>query len=252
MNTELTVPQSANIITRGDDLQVSAFTPDEMLHANAALIQWCDHKIGSLKAEHEELREAYDHAKEKKWKTSTLAKHSGLALKRVEFFVKMRSALQEGFYIVPNFPVTVFAIRTDKKEPLSLLTFETCIRAPGNAKTQTAGMLSEGGGEYRNPFPHVAEYKDGTDDGGKQKWESFATGWQDLEFPISMSKPAIMQATSRAMALKIFDEIGILQESRSGDPIIIGRLIDPRPTASRHWKKHLSFVIAWHINTKVL
>jgi len=65
-----------------------------------------------------------------------------------------------------------------------------------------------------------------------------------------MAKPRIMEATSRAMALKIFDDFGILPAQRKGDPMIIARIIDPR---SRSYSdKHVSFLITWHLDTRTL
>lgn len=251
MSEKLTITaQGAQIIPTGGNLQVTATTPEEMLHSNAALIEWCVNKIATTKAECQELCEARDHAKARKWKHQTLAKHAALSEKRVDFFVKMHDALVAGFYIVPNFPVQVFAIRTEATKPASLYTIS---RYRGDdSKIQHAEALSEGEGEYRNPFPIISERYYGKDDQQRDLYRAIATEWDKLEFPITMAKPRIMRATSRAMALKVFDEIGILQESKSGDPIIIGRMIDPRPTSSKLFRKHLSFIIAWHLDTKVL
>ncbi len=254
MTEELTTTQlPANVTTHGGELQVSAFTPDEMLHANAALIQWCTGKIAAVTAEAKELRQAYEHAKERKWKSATLAKHACLAERRIEFFEKMKLALEHGYYVVPNFPVEVFAIRTKKDAPALLMTTEFTSWKPSNRKTQFAQVLPTGQGEYQNPFPYVETYQTGkTNDKGTPEWKSYADQWEDIEFPLSMAKPQIMQAASRAMTLKLFDEIGILQDSKSGDPLIIGRIIDPRQTGSQFHRKHLSFIIAWHLDTKTL
>lgn len=65
-----------------------------------------------------------------------------------------------------------------------------------------------------------------------------------------MSKPKIMEATTRAMALKIFDDFGILPEERKQDPLIIARIRDPRSTAYNH--RFVSFIIAWNLNTSTL
>jgi hypothetical protein len=252
MSQELTAIPS-NVTTHGGEMQVSAFTPDEMLHANAALIQWCSGKIAAVTAEASELRQAYEHAKERKWKSETLRKHASLAERRVIFFEKMKLALEQGFYVVPNFPVEVFAIRTTKDSPAMLMTTEITSWKPNHSKTQFAQALPTGDGEYKNPFPLVETYETGRkSDKGTPEWKSYAEEWADIEFPLTMAKPQIMQAASRAMTLKLFDEIGILQDRKSGDPLIIGRIIDPRPTGSQFFRKHLSFIIAWHLDTKTL
>lgn len=249
MNTELAVASPQNISVHQDgSLQVSAFTPDEMLHANSALIQWCDGKIASLESEHKELSEAVEHAKLRKWKTSTLAKHANLSLKRIEYFRKMKGALEQGFYIVPNFPVTMFAIRTSREKPLRLATFSRW----GSTLEQPAQALPAGEGEYKNPLPEVWQSACPTEKEPDRK-EYWAEFYKDIEFPINMAKPQIMEAVTRAMALNIFDEFGILPDPKpKRDPVIIGRIIDPRSVSYSTQKKHISFIIAWHLDTRVL
>lgn len=64
-----------------------------------------------------------------------------------------------------------------------------------------------------------------------------------------------MNATAEAMALKVFDQIGICQPTRNagitrkGDPLIIGQILGKREGWSQ---KCVSFIIAWHLNLKDL
>lgn len=254
MNEEITVVDQPKdlVVPRNGELEVSATTPIEMSNANVALIQWCDQKIASMMAEAAELKEAFEHAVARKWKSGTLKKHAKLAAKRVVFYVKVKAALDEGFYIVPNFPVNLFAIRTDRKKPLKILRTDwgkNWFSTP--SKKQCAEQLPVGEGEYKNPFPEVSDKIVATDPQHGNFHKTEAVDWNDMEFPLSMSKPIIMEATSRAMALKIFDEFGILEQKKSGDPLIVGRMIDPRST-SKLWPRHLTFIVAWHLNTKTI
>src|SRR5690349_13600952 len=104
----------------GPEMSLSATTPTEMVDCQRGLIEWCRRKILAVKAEAEELLAAYKSAKEKKWKVSTLRRHATLAERRVEYYSKIKAALEQGFILVPNFPVTMFAIRTTQEEPASL------------------------------------------------------------------------------------------------------------------------------------
>ena len=93
----------------------------------------------------------------------------------------------------------------------------------------------------------------------RQYW---ANNWKDLEFPVIMAKPTIMAAATRAMALKIFDDLAILPGSAPsegtrpprGDPIIVARIKDPtRSYKSWSTKEHwVTFMVAWHLNTRDL
>lgn len=241
--------QSSNIVVSGDDIAVTASAPEEMVAANQALIQWCDHKIAVLQRDQAELFAAYEHAKKNKWKNDTLKRHSDLAIARISFYAKMRSALKAGYYIVPNFPVTAFAIRTDKTKPLKMVnTYRH------NLHEQKPPALPAGEGEYKNPFPEVWQRDVSTDAqkaANNRQFQFFAEAWKELDFPINMSLPKIMEASSRAMALKVFDDLGILPDpSRKADPVILGRIKDPRST--KYNQKFVSFLIVWHLNTTTI
>jgi len=248
LSTTAQPPTQELVCQKGNDVEVTAFTPDEMKQANSALILWCERKITEMKADASELLEAFKQAVEKKWKSSTLKRHSELALKRVTFYEKMKSALENGFYIVPNFPVTCFAIRTEKGKPFAMMDTQRW----GN-KEQHCQALPEGEGTYQNPFPVIMQ-RDVTDEEqkaqGKKVFEYFADAWKELEFPIQMSKPHIMDITSRAMGLKLFDDFGVLPGRTKTDPIVVGRILDPR--SNRYNRRFVTFIIAWHLDTSVL
>lgn len=243
------IPQAAIVQTCGNEMVVSAQTPEEMAAGNAVLIEWCDTKIKSMMSEASEMKEAYELAVKNKWRTVILKKHWQLAVKRVEFYEKMREALKAGFIIVPNFPVTVFAIRTAKDKPLKLVKTSQWNNADHTQKTET---LPPGEGEYKNPNPEVYQ-RDLTQPGDtKKQIQTWAESWRDLDFPINMAKPYIMETTSRVLALKLFDDLGVLPSPyRKADPIIVGRLRDPRLTGYGS-TKYLSFFVAWNIDTRTL
>lgn len=238
------------------DIHVTAETPDQMKASNLALIQWCDHKITSIRIDHIELEASWKSAKEKKWKWTTLKRHANLAKKRMEFYRKIKVALQAGYFIVPNFPVTVFAIRSTKESPLRVFTTVESTWRPAPSKDQQTASLTQGEGTYQNPHP-IVEVSNLKDFGGRDTklWSSKAIDWKEIEFPICMSKPQIMEATNRAMQIKLFDDFGVLSDAvinrrGCGDPIIVGRIMDPRSTTWHH--KFVSFIIAWHLDTKTL
>jgi len=242
--------------TTGMELEVSATTPLEMSQAQDSLIAWCERKVASMKHEAAELAENLAIAIKNKWKTDTLRRHSALATKRVTFYEKIKSALEAGYCIVPNFPVTLFAIRTDKTKPAAMFTCTEHYGKPHYSKTQEAKLLAAGEGEYQNPDPVVEEvHTDSVTDerkNTKQVWTSQAVGWDEIGFPINMAKPKLMLATERAMAEKIFDELGILPDPRpKKDPMILGRIIDPTPTGYGP-SRVITFVIAWHLNVRDL
>lgn len=230
--------------------ELSAQTPVEMLSCQNALIQWCKNKVVAMQAEHAELDGAYRHALKQKWKVSTLKRHAELAAKRVVFYQKMQGALEAGYYIVPNFPVTLFAIRTDRKKPATM--FSPKMTYVPNLN-QEGKLLPQGEGTYQNPVPLVKKNWAGKSEQGHQLHDYWAYKWDDLEFPANMAKLHIMDATTRAMQMKIFDELGMMpaDRQRHPDPILVGRINDPRPVGYGT-KKFVTFMIAWHLDTRTL
>jgi hypothetical protein len=70
-----------------------------------------------------------------------------------------------------------------------------------------------------------------------------------VEFPIAAAQAEVMTATQEAMALKVFDAIGICPPQRKGDPLIIGQIMMP---GTRWSRKTVSFLIAWHLDLRTL
>lgn len=239
------------------EMQLTAIEPDEMVACQVSIIDWCRNRIANLQAESKELETAAEEALKNGWRSDLLSRQAKLTARRVEFYQRMLVALEHGYVIVPNFPVRVFAVRSDRDKPLKLATTsEYSLGAP--SKEQIAQGLPAGEGEYKNPFPEVWQVDLSSEQpAGKKLFEFYANAWKEMEFPITMSKPTIMQATSRAMALKIFDDLGIFPDGRSAiqrrrdeDPIILARLVDPRST--RQNRRFVSFMVAWHLDTRTL
>lgn len=246
-------------VQKAQDIHVIAETPDQMKECNTSLINWCDAKIRELRVDHIELDAAYKSALAKKWKSSVLKRHAKLAKKRILFYGKLRTALKAGWYIVPNFPVTIFAIRTDRSRPLRIATTVQSSYTPSPRKDQQTYGLPEGTGNYVSPNPvvQVRNHGEVTLGSGRKEteWHSFASDWNDVEFPMCMAKLQIMEATNRAMEIKLFDDFGVLSNAAlsrrgCGDPIIVGRILDPRSTT--YTKKYISFIIAWALDTKTI
>lgn len=236
-----TLPQTISSPQVVGNIELSATLPSEMVLAQNQLIDWCKNKIGIVRAESNELKEAYDIAFDKKWNSVVLKKHYLKSVKKISYYEKILSALEAGYYIIPNFQIDLFAIKTDRDNPKSTMSYWADHR-------QEARELAIQEGEYKNPFPRVSRHSRTLSDGKEKTW-STADDWKDINFPISMAKPFIMEATSKAMALKIFDEIGIVPHERKEDPIIIGRIFIKE---NNYKTKRVSFMIAWHLNTNVL
>lgn len=243
------IPAVSPVVLKEDgNIAVTALVPGDMQVCQSALIQWVERKIAALETDAAELNGALVHALAKKWKSAVFKRHAALAEKRVAFYKKMLMALEHGYVIVPNFPVQMFLIRTNRESPLKMVHDSDW----GQDLKQSAQVLPAGEGGYENPFPIVDKFKipdPQTNRPDKTTVRHLATEWDEIEFPVSMAKPEIMEAVTRTMALHCFDQIGILPKARKEDPLIIGQLIDPR---EKWGNKVVSFMIAWHLDTRVL
>lgn len=241
-----TVSPTTAMKTAGpSDLELTATQSDDMAHCQSVMIEWAAQKIFACEADELELKTAYEHAVNHKWKSCVLQRHWKKAEGRTEFYRKFKAALEAGYVIVPNFPVTVFLIRTDHKRPFRMLTngdWSYDLR-------QKSNVLPAGEGDYKNPLPDVFRRRiSASTDKNPQATtvQQWAEKWKDIDFPINMAKPQLMEATTRAMALNIFDEFGVLPSPyKKEDPMIVGRILRKDGHA-------ISFMIVWYLNTRDL
>lgn len=239
------------------DVVVSATTPDEMQQTQIALIAWAVAKVAEARIERDEMGQTVERAMRSKWKVTPLRKALTRAQKRLDFYEKVLGALEHGYCIVPNFPITAFAVRTDRTKPLRFYTTRW-----DNEHTQDARSLPAGEGEYKNPFPMVRQQTIKPAEATKAEVCGYwASGWKDLEFPVTMAKPRLMEAVDRAMALKIFDEIGVLPGFVSsegtrpprGDPMIVATIQHYKKTVGYSGRPDVvTFMVCWQVDTKMI
>lgn len=231
------------------DFTVIANSPKEMETAQRSLILWAARKIQMVKNEIEEAKNQFRLHQEKKWSTegwrSQILKHE----KRAEFYRKIKTALEAGYYIVPPFPVDVFAIRTKRKAP------QPKHSRYSDNHNQPAQILAIGEGRYVDPRPLLEQYEDEEKRGDKlvPVAKYFATEFQDVDFPFKLARAEIREMTDQAMALKVFDRMGALPRTRSPDPIIVGQILVPnKPRWGWDGGDAINFFVTWWLDTKTL
>lgn len=227
-----------------EDIAVTALCPEDMPAAQERLITWARAKVASVEAESAELDAAWQHAKKMKWRWDLLHKHWKKSVRVGQYYSKILAGLEAGLNIIPNLPVQVFAVRTDARRPprnVHIYRWKST-----NTPDLESKSLPAGEGEYTNAVPETARHEIKRED-GSTAYEVWARDFADVEFPITMAKPQIMEATSRAMALKIFDDFGILPATRQADPVIVGRVLYPEK-----YGRVVTFLIAWHLDTRTL
>lgn len=237
--TELAVPVVK-------DLNLVAFSPGELASAQDQLRQWCEAMVKQLQTEQRDLRQNLNIAKRNKWRHSGFADAVRRTQKRVEFYAKIKVAIEAGYLIVPDFDVNVFAIRTAGRP-----------KGEGEKRhdvpDQKAQELPVGAGRYVSPVPMLKGSDESyTETNSKGEvvpvghW--WASAFQDPEFPVRAVKPAILEATEAAMAARIFDRIGIVQKQRRKDPIVCGQIIHRQG----YTEQVVNFFVAWWLDTRSL
>lgn len=246
--TEITLSTGGDIPLVGN-MVLLADNPAGMLDAQKGLVLWCEAKMGQVDAQRIEAVGNAQRAKAAKWSGEEKRWNRVAARAKMtwHFYDKVKAALDAGYYIVPPFPTQIFAIRTTRQHAIG-----KSQSGHWNDHKQKAQMLPRGEGEYQNPHPEVLRH---TDNSTNEKGEKIVQRWTvpgdflPLEFPIGLVKPQILEATTRAMALKIFDDLGVLPAYRAPDPIIMGRIRNP---TKPHYDQGIHFFVAWWLETSSL
>lgn len=238
------------VVEQPMDFTVFANNPADMVGAQRSLILWSARKIQAEKTDLAEAQRNLDAAKANKWSPAAWASQVKKIEKRVDFYRKIKMALEAGYYIVPPFPIDLFAIRTNASPR-----YKWQDNNWRDHHEQKARVLPAGAGRYVSPDPKLTRHNFMEDDGkGGTKavahWRP--SDWQDVEFPFKLAKAEIMEATRAAMALKVFDQLGALPTHRAPDPIICGQILFPQAPAYYSDRKAVTFFVSWWLDTRDL
>jgi len=245
----LTKQESATVETippGAEDVIVIARDPAEMEVAQRGLIAWAEAKIAEIERDKSEIAENLEIARASKWRVAPWKTRLRRAERQVEFYRKVKAALEAGYCIVPNFPVDVFAIRTTRDKPVQKEQFGQWVN------DQNTNSPPEGVGDYVDPAPlATTDTREKEDRNGKMTKIHYSTPveFTEVDFPFAVAKPQILKDTDRAMKKKIFDELGALPpRRRRGDPVIVGRVV----LREGYSEKIVTFLVSWFIDTRAL
>lgn len=232
------------------DIEVVALAPHEMAEGQAALIEWCHKKIVEVGSEIHDAQQRIEVTKNSALACDVFVRQVERGKRELTYYQKLLEAFRAGYIVVPNFPIQAFAVRTNRHRPQS----KAFARWPNQVPDQTPVALAQGEGRYVHPEPLVAKEPGaikgaGTDGKDLDGW--FAINYQEIRFPVAVVKPKVLAATQSALALKLFDEVGLVGQQPKKDPIVIGRIY--RPGSKSAWSaRYVSFFVAWWLNTRAL
>jgi len=248
------------------NVQVSATSGAAVPHLQSRLLDWALQKRDLVQQEAEDLQAARAQAVRNKWSPHALKRAADKAVKRVEYYKKVVLALEAGYCLFPTGSIDLFAVRTERRKPdygLTQGTDDTSRDREAKAQALPAGkgryvsnellVLQRGAKVKTDRWDHASQtYISQTVDGH----EYFNEAFEDVEFPLELAKPELMRITSEAMALKFFDEIGVLRvraddtaRVAKGDPVILGRIVYPFKQGWASHRKRLTFLIGWYVDT---
>lgn len=228
------------------DTQLIALDPHGLAAAQTTLIEWCDGKLSAIQTE---ITQAHGIAQALRKANMSDARARRLVTginKRAAFYSKIKVALNEGYYILPPIPHQTFAIRSKREFPLR----NEAIGSKWKADEPKAQILPVGEGEFHNATVEreVVNYVTMKENGKDvEKSVEANVSWKEIEFPFFPVKPEIIEATSKALAMKVFDWLGAAPPYRSTDPMIIGCI--------KHYKQYqgpVHFFVAWWLDLETL
>jgi len=230
-----------------DDLQIVARDAEEMATAQKQLEAWFNGKITVLKRDLKESHETAEAARRGGFVHKPFEKAASRIQKRIEYYEKCRDACAAGYVLVPNMPMTLFALRTNRNKPRTNWQSNWQSGWPERSDSPPSGegrYVDDDSFTKRRETPFI-----GRDGKEHMKVERSPSRFdEEIDFPVSIAKPAIMTRTAEAMAVKCFDEIGVVdnQDGR-GDPLVVGHIRDPRGNG-----RGATFLIAWFVDTAEL
>jgi len=233
-----------------DNMVVVARNPAEMQVAQTKLITWAARMREQVSVELAEAEENLAQAVKNKWRQTGFKTCVKQALERANYYEKVEAALQEGFVIVPNFDLDIFAIRTTQDAPDDQYLSRRWGKPHPSEFENKSDRPVLGDGSYMNPWPELVHSKQKvTDRNNEEHTECRAdvVGWQPVDFPFKIVKPQILSDTARALAMNIFDEVGVTphRQVRKQDPMVIGQIIYKK---NSNTEKRISFLVTWWVD----
>jgi len=237
-------------VTAPDDLALVALSPHDMASAQTDLIDWFDRKIKALAIDRSDFLDNARIAAEHGWASKNLEAKAQRVQREIAYYEKLKAASQAGYLIVPNFEAEIMAVRIKRRRPPQDeydyrrdVPTTPADRLPiGEGRYVTSGVMTKSVERFAPDREHPGQ--------DKRVTRYIATRFiEDIDFPVMAVKPSVMSATARAMALRVFDQIGVVT-GRKKDPVVIGEIVHPKAT---HWdRRRVTFFIAWWLNTRDL
>lgn len=147
--------ESTALATVPVETHLTATDPLQMKAAQGDLKAWLEQKLAVLEHDIVEANAALSEAKRNGWATAALTSARNRAVDDETFYNKILMAVDAGYTIIPDFPISVFAVRRGEADRRASHTWfgrpgETYLDRPVETDSAPAGV-----GEYRDPRPET-------------------------------------------------------------------------------------------------
>lgn len=222
---------------------VTATNKPALEAAHGGLAAWVERRITEARAQLQEVRDGLALARERGHGTQVLGRQARKLEKQVVFLDKVQGAIRAGYHVIPNLPLDVIAVRTDRTPP----------QASGEERPILgAARLPAGVGEFVAPEPEFQSW--GVErvkkDGSKYSVTMYAaTEHAPVDLPFVLVHGELGQALNTALRECLFDEIGVVRDRPKGDPLLVGRINHPNARLLGGWRgqsrEGVAFLIGW-------
>jgi len=213
-----------------------------LVKAHVDVASWVEQRLERNRVELREVEVSLTQARDRKWATTSIANQVRRLKAHETFLNKVRGAIEAGYTIIPNFDLTLLAVRTDKNAPRA---------EDRSVPTVAAVRLPAGHGEYVSPEPEFESWtieETGPDNKKRNDTVYRATAHAPVDVPFVLIKQGLAERLHEAMKERLFDEIGIVEHRR--DPVLVGRILHPE---ARQWdRRGIAFFIGWWFNMQDL
>lgn len=224
-------------------MQLIAVSRPQLDAAHEQMAAWCQTMIDKMRADVTVESEVLERARQSKWAIEPHKRRLRQLERRREFYEKIHAAVLEGYVIVPNFPMDLFAIRTDATTPRH----QSRAYHGWRAFREPSRSLAAGEGEYKNPDVGYTTDESKDEAGKAVVLSETVDEFDPIEFPFDLAKPQLMEAVEVATRQRIFDELGVGRNEQRGDPVILGRILNPR-----RGRSPITFFIGWQFDPSSL
>lgn len=236
------------------DVMVLARNPSEMATARDRLIEFFSGQLNALHGRSNVVESQVEIARQNGWATKPFTRQLNGIQRRARFYDKLRRALEAGYNVVPNWQMQTFAVRAAGESPR----FKVSTQRSGTPILETdIRMLAAGEGRYVSETLVTEDYDELVD---RKNWKgepeqvreytAVAEEYTKVAYPLDVAHPMLMSEVSEAMALRVFDEIGVSRDNytrrgslANGDPFILGRVRNPM-----RGRADVTFFIGWTFN----